>query len=235
MKIDIQKTVLQESEQTSLLEELIPDMQKLGTITKLQEFVDEIEKDEEEQELDQVVHNNELLLGIITEQAQKKRIWQIVTACLMIFVVAISFIGYGFYIELGNQIEKVSQANANVKEVSANLSQASQEVKTLENQLLNSKAEVVRFQNESNISKAELVRLQNELNTSKAEIVRLQNKLSKSEAELKLAQSGQSSSKSEVKNLQNQLADTRQRLKALQNRNDEAVKRLNKRLRKLPD
>ena len=134
MKIDTQKTILQETEQPSLLEELIPDTQKSGILTELRELIDETEKDKEELKLNQIVHDSKLLLGIITEQAQKKRIWQIVAVCLMIFFVVTSFVGYRFYMERENQIEKLSQANASVKKVSTNLSHTNQEIETLEKQ-----------------------------------------------------------------------------------------------------
>jgi len=198
METDTNKMVLEEDQQILSLEESI-----LGSL------MPEITAQEDEQELDlgQIVQNNDVLLGIITEQVRSKRIWQIATACLMLFVVIISFICLGLYMERENHIERFSQAQANIQKASNNFAQISQKAKTLEKQLVKSNKELEHIQNELTNSKAELKRAQGDLKNSK----------------------------SEVENLQSQLADTSQSLKALQNRNAEAVKRLSERLRKLSD
>lgn len=198
MKTDTNKMVLEEEQQILSVEESAFDL-PMSEITT--------EKDEEDLDLGQIVQNNDILLGIITEQGRSKRIWQIATACLMIFVVIISFICLGLYMERENHIERFSQAQANIQKASSDFAQISQKAKTLEKQLVKSNEELKHIQNELTNSKAELKRAQGDLKDSK----------------------------SEVEDLQSQLADTTQRLKALQNRNAEAVKRLSERLRKLFD
>ena len=198
IKTDTDKMVLEEEQRILSLEELAFDL-PIPEVTT--------EKDQEDMDLEQIVQNSDILLGVITEQVKSRRIWQIATACLMIFVVIISFICLGLYIERENHIERFSQAQANIQKASNDFAQISQKAKTLEKQLAK----------------------------SNKELEHLQNELTNSKAELKRAHGNLKNSKSEVENLQSQLADTTQRLKALQNRNAEAVKRLSERLRKLSD
>lgn len=198
MKTDTDKMVLEEEQRILSLEELAFDL-PIPEVTT--------EEDQEDMSLEQIVQNSDILLGVITEQVRAKRIWQIATACLMIFVVIISFICLGLYMERQNHIERFSQAQANIQKASNDFAQISQNAKTLEKQLAKSNRELKSIQNE----------------------------LTNSKTELKRARSDLKNSKSEVENLQSQLADTTQRLKALRNRNAEAVKRLSERLQKISD
>ncbi|MHC4068834.1 MAG: zinc ribbon domain-containing protein [Planctomycetota bacterium] len=204
IKVDNDKTVLHKSQQDRNLEK--PKLYK-RICDATAEYRKIADRTKEELELKQIVQGNEILVSVLTEQAKYKRIWQIVAACLMIFVVIISFICLGLYMERENHIERFSQAQANIQKASNNFAQISQKAKTFEKQLVKSNKELKHIQNELTNSKAELKRAQGDLKNSK----------------------------SEVENLQSQLADTSQRLKALQKRNAEAVKRLSERLRKLSD
>ncbi len=83
MKTDTDKMVLEEKQQILSLEESILGL-PMPEITALE--------DEQELGLGQITQNSDILLGIINEQVSSKRIWQIATACLMIFIVIISFV-----------------------------------------------------------------------------------------------------------------------------------------------
>ena len=135
------------------------------------------EKDEEQDlDLGQIVHNSDILLGIITEQVRSKRIWQIAVACLMIFVVIISFICLGLYMERKNRIEKFSQTQANIQKASNDFAQISQKAETLETQLAKSNAELKRAQGDLENSKLETGNLQSQLTDITQRLKVLQNR-----------------------------------------------------------
>ena len=198
IKTDTNKMVLEKVQQILSSEELDFDLP-----------VPEITTEEYQDELDlgQIVQNSDVLLEVITEQGRSKRIWQIATVSLTIFVAIISFICLGLYLERQNHIERFSRAQANIHKATNDFTQTSQKAKTLENQLAKSNEEIKHIQNELTNSKAEIKRAHGDLKNSR----------------------------SEVKNLQTKLNDATQQLKELQNRNVEAVKRLNQRLNKLND
>ena len=167
MKTDVDKMVFEEEQQILSFEESIP-----GSPTP------EITAQEDEQEVDlgQIVNDSEALLEIITEQARLKRIWQIATACLMIFVVLISFICTGLYMESKKHIEKFSQAQVSFQRANNDFTKAAQKVKTFENQLGNSKAELKRVQEDLKSSKSETENLQNLLADTNRRFEALQNR-----------------------------------------------------------
>lgn len=166
IKTDTDKIDLREIDQDLRLEESILGIQRPKMIAELQEFVGEAEKDEETLDLDQIIHNSDILLGIINEQVNSKRIWQIVTACSTIFVVIISFICLGLYMKHQNHIERLGQVQASV-----------QKADSLEKQLVKSNKELENIQNELTNSKAELKGAQVNLKNSKSEVENLQNQL----------------------------------------------------------
>lgn len=176
MKTDTNEIALQKTEQVLHLEELILGLQRPEIIAELQELVDDTEKGDEELDIDQIVQDGEILLGIITEQVRAKRIWQIVTACFMIFVVITSFICFGLYLDRENQIEKLGIAEANIQKTSNDFAQADQKVKTLENRLSNSKAELDHTQSRLNNSSLEVENLQDQLADTAQRLKALQNR-----------------------------------------------------------
>ena len=167
MKTDTNKMVLEEEQRILSLEELAFDL-PMPEITT--------ENDQEDLDPGQIVQNNDVLLEIITEQVRSKRIWQIATACLMIFVVIISFICLGLYMDHENQIEKLSQAEVNIQRVSNDFTQANQKVKTLENQLASSKAELEHAQSQLSNLSSEVKNLQSQLADTTQRLKALQNR-----------------------------------------------------------
>ncbi len=168
MKTDTDKMVLEEEQQILSVEESAFDL-LMSEITA--------EKDEEQDlDLGQIVHNSDILLGIITEQVRSKRIWQIAVACLMIFVVTISFICLGLYMERENHIERFSQAQANVQKASNDFAQTSQKAKALEKQLANSNKELEHTQSQLSNSNSEVEKLQNQLADTSQRLKASQNR-----------------------------------------------------------
>ncbi len=176
MKTDTNEIALQKTEQVLHLEELILGLQRPEIIAELQELVDDTEKGEEELDMNQIVQDGEILLGIITEQVKAKRIWQIVTACFMIFVVITSFICFGLYMDRENQIEKLGLAKATIQKVSNDFAQADQKVKTLENRLASSKAELEHAQSLLSNSSLEVKNLQSQIADTTQRLKALQNR-----------------------------------------------------------
>jgi DNA repair exonuclease SbcCD ATPase subunit len=159
MKKYTNNTVLDELKQVLSLEESI-----LGTLTpeiaaESSEVAESAEKDEKKLYSNQKIAHNDILLGIITDQARTKLVWQGVAACLVLFAVIVSIICFGLYISRGNLAEKVA------------------EIKPLEKKLADSKAEVDSVKAQAVTSSAELKRSQSELDNAKAEIKTLREQL----------------------------------------------------------
>jgi uncharacterized membrane-anchored protein YhcB (DUF1043 family) len=160
MKKDTNKTVLDELQQVLSLEESI-----LGSLTpeiaaESSEVAENTEKDEKKLYWNQkIAQNNNILLGIITDQTRSKLVWKSIAACLVLFAVIVSIICFSLYISRGNLAEKLT------------------EMKSLEKQLADSKAEVDSVKAEVTTSNAELKRKQSELDSSKAEIKTLRDQL----------------------------------------------------------
>ena len=167
IKTDTTKMVLDEEQQVLSVEKSAFDL-LMPEITT--------EKDQEELDLGQIVQNSDILLGIINEQVSSKRIWQIVTACLMIFIVIISFICFGLYMERQNHIERFSQAQASIQKASNDFAQISQKTKTLEKQLAKSNKELERAQSQLGNSSAEVKKLQSQLSDTTQRLKALQNR-----------------------------------------------------------
>lgn len=152
MKTDTNKIVLEEEQQILSVEESAFDWP-----------MSEITTEKGQEDLGKIVQNSDILLGIITEQVKSKRIWQIATVCLAIFVAIISFTCLGLYVERENHIERFSQAQANIQKATNDFTQTSQKTKTLEKQLANSKAELKRAQGDLKNSKSDVENLQSQL------------------------------------------------------------------------
>jgi uncharacterized membrane-anchored protein YhcB (DUF1043 family) len=153
MKKDTDKTVLDELQQVLSLEESI-----LGSLTpqiavESSEVTENTEKDETKAYLNQkIAQNNNILLGIITDQTRSKLFWQSIAACLVLFAVIASIVCFGLYISRRNLTEKLTEMN------------------TLEKKLADSKAEVDKVRADIITSSAALKHSQDELDNSKAEI-----------------------------------------------------------------
>ena len=175
MKTATKKTVLQELGYDSHLEESFFDQPKPETIAELQENGDN-EIGEESLNLGQIIQNSDLLLGIITDQVKCKHIWQIVAACFMMFIIIISFICFGLYMDHKNHLEKLSQSEVNIQRVSNDFTKADQKLQILENQLTKSKAELERAQGRLSNSSSEVKNLQNQLADTRQRLKALQNR-----------------------------------------------------------
>jgi chromosome segregation ATPase len=160
MKKYTNKTVLDELQQVLSLEESI-----LGSLTpqiaaESSEVTENTEKDEKKSYWNQkIAQNNNILLGIITDQTRSKLVWQSIAACLILFAVIVSIVCFSLYISRRNLAVKLT------------------EMKTLEKKLADSKAEVDSVKAEVVTSNAELKRSQSELDNSKAEIKTLRDQL----------------------------------------------------------
>jgi len=173
MKTD---TKLQQVEYNPNLEELILGMQRPELVAELQELIDETEKDNESPDLDQIFLNNGVLLTVITEQVRAKRVWQIVAAGLMIFVVITSFICFGLYINRANQTENLGKAEAAIQKANNDSAQAGQKVINLESQLTDSKSQLNKAQAQLGDSTSEVKNLQNQLADTTQRLKTLQDR-----------------------------------------------------------
>lgn len=131
----------------------------------------------------QLIEDSSVLLEIISEQVGSKRIWQIVTACLITSVVVAAFICVDLYAERKTHIEKISQGQTNLQLTQAKFLKAA----GFEAQLVKSNGELTRVQNELTGSRAELTRAQGDL--KKSETGNLQRQLTDTTQRLEALQS----------------------------------------------
>ncbi len=165
MKTDTKKIAMKEDQQILSAEE-----------SDFYLLMSEITTEKNQDDLGQIVQNSDILLRIITEQAGSKRIWQIVAACLTIFVVIISSICLSLYMERKNSIESFSQAQADIQKANNDFTKADQKVKTLENQLSNSKAELELAQSRLSNSGSEVENLKSQLADTDQRLKALQSR-----------------------------------------------------------
>jgi len=160
MKKDANKTVLQELQQVLSLEESILDSLTTPDVAaEVAEFIEDPEKYEKKPEVNRIARNNNLLLGIITDQARVKFVWQCITGCLVIFVITASFICFSLYKSRENLVEKLGV------------------IKTLEKKLEGAKTEADSAKANVISSNTELKYAQSDLNNSRTEIKKLQDQL----------------------------------------------------------
>lgn len=165
MKTDTKKIAMKEDQQILSAEE-----------SDFYLLMSEITTEKDQDDLGQIVQNSDILLRIITEQAGSKRTWQIVAACLTIFVVIISFICLSLYMERENSIESFSQAQAGIQKANNDFTKADQKVKTLENQLSSSKAELELAQSRLSNSGSEVENLKSQLADTDQRLKALQSR-----------------------------------------------------------
>ena len=166
MKIDVKKMLSEEDQQILSVEESAFDLP----------IPDVAADDDQDLDLGQIVQDSDILLGIITDQANSKRIWQIITVCLTIFVVIICFACLGLYMQRENYIERFSQAQADNQKSSDDFMQISQKAKTLEKELANSKTELEHAQSQLSNSSSEVKNLQKQLADTTQRLKALQNR-----------------------------------------------------------
>ncbi|MGB8225580.1 MAG: hypothetical protein WCE45_01750, partial [Sedimentisphaerales bacterium] len=122
-------------------------------------FIEDPEKYEKKPQVNRIARNNNLLLGIINDQTRVRFVWQCITACLLIFIVAASFICFSLYTSRQNLAEKLSE----LKPLEKKLETARAEADSAKTNVITSNAELKHTQSELNIAKAEIKRLQEQL------------------------------------------------------------------------
>jgi hypothetical protein len=175
MKKDAEKMILEETEQSSHLEELLVGLQKPKSNRQLRESNAGTKKDEDLLDLGKIAQDSDLLFEIITEQVKSKRIWQIVTICSILFAILLSFICFNLSINRTEQIEGLTKAKMDLQTAVNDLKEAHIKEKALENQLAASKAELEHTQNSLNSSNSDVKYLQNQLSDTSQRLRTLQN------------------------------------------------------------
>lgn len=199
MNTDYSEILLQEEERALRIEESIVDLQKRFALCEAGVTADEMV------EIGEVLDDSKLLLGVIDKQATSKSIWQIACACLVLVLMAGSFVCYDLYVSGESQMAKLGNAEANVQTAGSALARAEGKVKALEA----------------------------ELAASKGELERVTEELAGSKNEVKAFMSALAESNVKVEGLKKQLTDTSSQLKDLQDRNDQVVKKMKERLEQL--
>jgi len=205
MNTDYSEKLLLEEEQALRIEESMVGSWDKSDIFEMPNAVDDIATENEVGELEEVLEDSELLLGVISEQVTGKRTWQIGCACLTLVLMAASIVCYNLYVGGERQIVKLGQAEANVQTAGSMLIRAEGKVKTLEAELADSKNELERVT-------GELTASQNEVKAFMREIA---------ESNVK------------AEGLEKELADTSRQLKDMQDRNEQVVKKMKERLEQL--
>jgi len=195
------------------------------------ETIDEPTKTKDKPESTGITQTAVYHLGILTEQAEAKRTWQITALLSFAFFLIALFGSFWFYFERNLQLERLEQARASIQMAYSNSGEAAQQMETLQNTLKNSKVQIERARAELANYKAQVTTLQEAAQQTET----LQNTLKNSKAQIERARAELANYKTQVTTLQNELTQVRQNLKDVQERNVEAVQRLNRRIQELSE
>jgi len=231
MNTDLSEKLLQEEERALRIEESVFGLQKGFGVSGVGGATDDIA------EIEEVLDDSELLLGVINKQVTGKRIWQIGCVCLAVVLAAGCFVCYNLYASGERQLVELSGAEDNIQTAGAGLLRAEEKIIALEAKLADSQNKVksvTTYFAELNAKAAGKVKaLEAGLADSKVELERVKGQLAVSQNEVKGVEGKLAESNARAAGMEKELVDTSARLKDLQNRNEEVVRKMRERLEQL--